>query len=109
MTSDLLLAIAGAALSLIFSYVPGLRERFASLPKEYQQLWMTGLIVAIAGAVFGLACAGVLTDLTGLIVSCDKAGALGLLRAILIAATANQVAYQLTPAAQSVRQAKAAR
>jgi hypothetical protein len=106
MTPDILTGAAAIVLSLIFSYIPGLNTWFAALQKEAKQLIMLGLIVIVAGASYGLACAGVFVDLTGIPLSCDQAGVLGLLRAVVVAIVANQSAYLVSPNTAAVRNAK---
>lgn len=109
MTPEILAAVAGVVLSLAFSYIPNLRTRFAEFPKETQQLVMLGMLFLVAGASYGLACANVLTDLFGMVLTCDKAGMLGLIRALIFAVMANQGIYSLTPKAADVRLVKAER
>ena len=109
MTPETLALVAGVVLSLAFSYIPNLRTRFAELAKETQQLVMLGLLVVAAAASYGLACAGILTDLFGISLTCDKAGMLGLIRALIYAVMANQGIYQLTPKAADVKEIKAER
>ena len=106
MTAEILAGVAGILLSLIFSYVPRLNVKFAALSKEVKQLIMLGLIVVVAGASYGLACWGILADLTGLGLTCDKAGLLGLVRAVVVAIIANQGVYAISPNTQAVRAAK---
>lgn len=91
MTADQLAAIAGALLSLAFSYIPGLADKFSQLDPTYKRLIMGGLLVVVAGAVFGLSCGNVLSTVT-----CDKPGALGLLGVLINALVANQSVYQIT-------------
>ena len=57
MTSDQLSALAGVALSLAFSYFPGLREWFAGLDGVRKRLFMAAMLLAISGSVFALSCA----------------------------------------------------
>ena len=109
MTPEILAAVAGVVLSLAFSYIPNLRTGFAELAKETQQLIMLGLLFVVAAASYGLACAGILTDLFGVALTCDKAGMLGLIRALIFAIMANQGIYQLTPKVADVRLVKAER
>ncbi|MBW1994511.1 MAG: hypothetical protein JRI77_08680 [Deltaproteobacteria bacterium] len=106
MTPEILTAVASIVLSLLFSYVPGLNTWYAQLAKEFKQLAMLGLLV-VTGVTFGLACAGVLYDLFGMAVTCDQAGALGLVRALIFAIVANQGVYKLSPQVQAVREIKA--
>lgn len=109
MTPEILAAVAGVILSLAFSYIPNLRTWFAEKPKETQQLVMLGLLFLVAAASYGLACAGILSELFGVTLTCDKAGMLGLIRALIFAIMANQGVYQLTPKAADVRLVKAYR
>jgi len=95
MNADELSMIAGTILSLAFSYIPGLNQKFGKLSTEYKRLIMLILVVIVAVAIFGLACAGVAADF-GISVACNKAGVVGLIRAILYAAVANQATYGLT-------------
>jgi hypothetical protein len=108
MTAQALSAAAGILLSLLFSYTPKLSTWYAAQSKETKQLIMLGLLFVTAGAAFGLACAGVLTDLFGITITCDKAGALGLASAFISALIANQAMFMATPQTKGVKAAKAA-
>lgn len=90
MTSEKLAELAGVVLSLAFSYVPGLKEKYEALSGIYKRLVMVGCLVVVAGAVFGLSCAGILSD-----VVCSEAGAIGLVRVFIAALIANQATYLL--------------
>src|SRR4030043_1887772 len=92
MTSETLLIILGAVLSLLFSYVPGLANWFNPLDENKKRLIMLGMLVVITASVFGLSCAGVINAVT-----CDKPGAMGLLTAFLFALMANQGTNALSP------------
>lgn len=92
MTAEMLSAIAGTILSLLFSYVPGLSDWYKALTETYQRLIMLGLLVLTAAAAFGLACA----KWFSVPITCDQTGLEGLLVALFYAATANQVTYRLT-------------
>lgn len=96
MTADQLALIAGALLSILFSYIPGLNVKFAGLPSEYKRLIMLGLLVLVAGVVYGLACSGLGANI-GLSIQCTKEGALQLVSALILAAIANQTTYSLSP------------
>ena len=45
-SSELIVSIAGVVLSLLFSYIPGLRTWFAALVTETKQLIMLGVRVS---------------------------------------------------------------
>ncbi len=92
MTSQALLVILGAVLSLLLSYVPGLATWFNPLPDDKKRFIMLGLLAVITGAIFGLSCAKVITAVT-----CDRPGAIGLLTAFLFALMANQATFSISP------------
>jgi len=96
MTADTLALFAGAFLSLLFSYVPGLNTWFDALEIVHKRLVMLALLIIVAVAIVALACAGLGADL-GLAITCDKAGLIGMLRALVLAIMANQSTYKLTP------------
>lgn len=109
MTPEILAAVAGVILSLAFSYIPNLRTWFAEKPKEQQQLSMLALMFVVAGASYGLACAGILTELFGVALTCDRSGLLGLIQALIFAIMANQGVYKLSPQVTDVKEIKAER
>jgi len=96
MSADVLSLIAGAVLSLAFSYVPGLKDKFAPLAPEKKRLIMLGLLVVAASAVYGLSCAG-WGAAWGIAVVCDQAGAQALVTSLILAIAANQGVYSITP------------
>ena len=100
MTADSLAATAGVLLSLAFSYIPGLAEWYVLKADPVKRLIMLGLLLLVGLGAFGLACGGLAADF-GLPVTCDKTGAIALLRSFSVAAIANQTAYALTPYSQS--------
>jgi hypothetical protein len=95
MTSDTLVLLSGAVISLLFSYVPGLNSWFDALKSEYKRLIMAGLMLLVGAGAFGLACAGLAADF-GVNVACDQAGGFGLMRAWVLAIIANQGAYKIS-------------
>lgn len=104
MSSDMLIAIAGVLLSLLFAYVPGASEWFEGLGYDAdgnydngtrKRLVMLAFLVVVAGAGFGMACAGFAADFK-LSLTCDRAGATGLVWALVEAIMFNQGTYTLT-------------
>ncbi|MFA5714409.1 MAG: hypothetical protein WC998_01540 [Candidatus Paceibacterota bacterium] len=91
MTAEQLALIAGAVLSLCFSYIPGLKDWFDPLENKYKQAIMGGLLLVIAFAVYGLSCAAVFNYFT-----CDKAGFLEVVDILIKALIANQSIYLIT-------------
>lgn len=92
MNADLLSYVLGIVTSLLLAYVPGLRARFAALDATRKRLIMLALMVLTALGIFAAGCAG-LTDA----VTCDKAGAIKLLRLAIEWAVASQTAFLLSP------------
>ncbi|MFO7625418.1 MAG: hypothetical protein R6V73_13815 [Anaerolineales bacterium] len=86
---------AGVLLSLGFSYMPGLSEKYAALSATHKRLVMLALLAVVTGAVFALSCMDAPIGLET--VTCTQAGAWGLCRALALAAIANQSAYALSP------------
>jgi len=93
MTSELLASVSGIVLSLLFAYVPGMSQWYEALTGEYKRLIMAGLLLAVSLAVFGLSCAGYLN-----LVTCDRGGAVGLVRIFVMALVANQSTYLISGA-----------
>ena len=91
MSSELLASIAGIVLSLVFSYIPGIKQWFENLSPAVKQAVMGGLLLVVAAAIFGLSCLGIEVG-----VSCSAEGALGLLRLLIAALVANQSVYLIT-------------
>ena len=93
MSAEALALYSGVALSLVFSYVPGLNKKFDGLQPDYKRLIMLGALVLTAGIVFGISCSGWLD--VG--ITCDQAGIVALLQAFVLALIANQSAYAISP------------
>jgi hypothetical protein len=94
MTAEQLTVIAGALLSVFFSYVPGLKSRYEPLGAETKRLVMLGLLVLAVAGVFALACSrfGAYLNIS---VSCDEPGIVGLVWSLVLAVMANQFADYL--------------
>lgn len=95
MDENTLSLIAGAVLSLLFSYVPGLSDWFDKLDGVYKRLVMALLLLAVSLGIVGLACAGLAADF-GLVTTCDRTGVIAVLQAFLIALAANQTMYAIS-------------
>ncbi len=96
MTAELLASVVGVLLSLLFSYVPGFRQWFEQFNPDQKRLAMLVMLLAVALSVFGLSCSGLYSWVT-----CDQAGALGLVSAFVAALIANQAAFLVSPKVQS--------
>ncbi len=93
MTAEALALYSGVALSLVFSYVPGLNKKFDELQSDYKRLIMLAALLVTALVVFGVGCSGWLD--VG--ISCDQAGVVAMAQAFVLALIANQSAYAITP------------
>jgi hypothetical protein len=93
MNSDELSAGAGIALSLAMSYIPGLRDKWATLQPDVKRAILAGIMLAISVGIFAAGCGGILKN-----VPCDQTGALGLLRVLAVGLIANQTTYAMSPA-----------
>lgn len=91
-----LLIVSAALLSLIFSYVPGLREVYEAKSPTYKRLVMLILLVLVTCAVFSLSCFG-LGEPFHITTECSQAGAVNLIQMFVLAMTANQVTFLLSP------------
>jgi hypothetical protein len=94
MDAVLLSGLAGALLSLVCAYLPGVREWYAA--SGHKRLVMLGLLAACAAGAYALSCAGWAAEF-GLELTCDRAGLAELARAFLAALVANQGVYSLAP------------
>lgn len=92
MTSEQLGSIAGVVLSLVFSYVPGVRDQFAALETTVKRLIMAGLLLLVAVGALALSCANVVPA-----VECSQAGAVTLIETFIAALVANQAAFLISP------------
>jgi hypothetical protein len=101
MTAEQLAVIAGAILSLAFSYIPGLKNRYEPLSEEVKRLVMLGLLVLVVAGVFGLACSRFGVYL-GIAIACDEPGLVGLVWSLVLAVMANQSTYLITPKLRKV-------
>lgn len=95
MSASDLSMLAGAILSLMFSYLPGLNAKYDALRSEQKRLIMLGLVVLVAIGAYALACAGY-DERLGYSVECSDAGLFELVKAVIAAVVANQGVYNLT-------------
>lgn len=102
LSPELIASVAGILLSLAFSYIPGLRVKWAAVDPDKQRLIMLGLVVLVAGGIFGLGCANWLI----VNLSCDQAGIQKLVGIIIVALIANQSIYAISPLPADVKEAK---
>jgi hypothetical protein len=96
MSAEELSAAAGIILSLLFNYIPKIREKYDLLDETGKRLVMLAVLIVVTITVFTLACLKLLEDF-GLTITCDRAGAIELLRVLIVAIIANQSVYAISP------------
>lgn len=92
--SDLLLAVTGVVISLLFSYFPGLKTWYENQSGK-KALIMLGAILVVSLAYFGLACTPLALKI-GIMVACTTDGALTVALAFVKIVIGNQATYLLT-------------
>lgn len=101
-TPEALALIAGALLSLAFSYVPKLNTVYAVWAPEYKRLVMLGLLLISAVSIYFLGCGSIIQ--AG--ITCDHAGILKLTYIFFLAVMSNQSTFTITPQTTAVKAAK---
>lgn len=91
MTAEQLSMVAGTVLSLLFSYVPGLKTWYDSLSGQWKSCIMAVALIVVAAAIFAVSCGGVFDW-----VECTQDGAKGLVSILILALMANQSTYLIT-------------
>lgn len=107
MTADTIALTAGALISILASYSPKFNVWYASLDSDRKRVLMLLALVGVTTSAFALACTGLLYDLFSISITCERSGAIGLLRMLLLAIFSNQGAYQITPQTKAVKTVKA--
>lgn len=102
LSPEILVVIAGAILSLAFSYIPGLNTRYAALDETTKRLVMASILLVVTVVIYILGCGGLLA--TG--IPCDRSGIVQLTYMFILAIMANQGAYEISPRTDAVKAAK---
>jgi hypothetical protein len=88
MTPELITAIAGILLSLLFEFVPGFESWYGKFSKQQKRLFMVGALFLVVGGAFALSCLGIFAYFV-----CSGAGAWTALQAFILALIANQTVH----------------
>jgi len=88
----ILSGLAGLGLSLLFSYVPGVKSWFDKLESDQKRGVVLLSLATIAVISYGLSCAGWWPQVT-----CDKAGIQTLIEAFVAALVTSQAAFLVSP------------
>lgn len=105
LTPELTAAIVAGVISLLFTYIPTLREKFAAQSEDAKKTIMGAITIVAAVAVYVLAC---VPALGFPYVACPTGGFWELIGTILIALGVNQGIDRISPEPASVKAVKAA-
>lgn len=97
MSAELLAAVAGALISLLCSYVPGLSDWYAAQDGTHKRLWMLAALCIVAAGSLGLSCLGIAQAGGVALPACTTGGIQALVEALVIALAANQATYLISP------------
>lgn len=96
MNVETLTLITASLTSLLFSYVPGLKNKFEQLDGTQKRLVMVCALGIVAITCYGISC----SELRGWLenpLRCDQSGMLALIKLWFDALVANQATYALSP------------
>lgn len=96
MSPETLLHIAAIVLSLVFIYIPGLKEKYDALEGATKRLVMLGLLFFVNLVVFGLCCANRFDYYT-----CDVDGAWSAVKLFVETIIINQTTFLIAPRPQT--------
>ena len=91
MENNVIAGLAGLLLSLLFGYVPGLRDWYEALDGVRKAQTMAGLLILAAGGLYAAAC----YTPWSVGVTCGEPGLWQLLEMLMAALVANQATYLL--------------
>lgn len=103
-TPEIISMVAGTLLSLLFSYLWGVREWYAALSEDKKKAIMAAALLVVVIAIAVLSCTGVWP-----LVACTKVGLFELVSMFIAALIANQSTYQITIKTNSVKAVRAAK
>ena len=96
MSVEYLSATSAVILSLCFSYIPGLKERYEAIDGIYKRLVMLLLLGVVAAGALLLACTPYGAQFQ-IGVTCDQIGLAEVFKVFMAAVIANQATYAITP------------
>jgi hypothetical protein len=105
LSAEVITGLAGVIVSLLFSYFPVLREKFAAMSAEAKSGIMLGVLAVVTGAVTALNFYGVLDAGIDFVPGWEWR----VVWVFVVAVIGNQAAYKISPQTPEVKQAKALR
>lgn len=91
MDTTLISTLSGSALSLAFSYLPGLQDWYQTLDSKGRAWVMLGVMVLVSVGLFVASCSGQYVT-----VACTQDGAIELAKFFFAALVANQSTFAIT-------------
>lgn len=102
LNQDVIVMVAGAILSLAFTYIPKFNVWFALKSAEFKQLTMLIIMFVTTGVLFALGCFEFI-NINNFV--CDKATATQFVYTFILAVISNQSTHMITPKPLAVKQA----
>lgn len=102
MSPELLSVIAGAILSLLFSYFPRLNTKYAALDDGVKKLIMLGILLIVIISLFVLACVQFIS-IDGFV--CNRQNAFTFAWMFIYAVLGNLGTFKLSPQTSAVKEA----
>jgi len=101
-TAELIAAVAGVTITLLFKYFPGLNVWFAKKLEAEKQLWMLVMMILVSGGIFGGGC----IDLFKVNITCSIQGGWELAGILITGIVANQGVFRILPTPKKVKLAR---
>ena len=96
MNQEMLSTITGIVISVVFRYLPKLKDWYYSMDTAGKQLFMAGVLVIVSGVMFGLSCIPDFAELfPEYAIACSSEGLLGYLHILLPMLVSNQAFYSI--------------
>lgn len=100
LTPEWLAIAAGAVISLLFSYIPGLNVWYAGKSEQFKKLFMLGVLVVVTGVLIAAMCLNIIT-IQGAV--CEKASLMTFLFSLALAVMSNQSVFGLSAKTTAVK------
>lgn len=99
MSAEQLAGVAGAAISIAFSFFPIVKDWYDGLSDGNKRLVMLGVVTVVGAGIYGLGCFG----LIDMLIACGNVFELVWL--IFVTGVVNQMAWKFTPVVRERRAA----
>lgn len=97
-TPEILSMAAGIIVSVVLSYIPGLRPKWALLDPDYKRLILLIILALLSLGIVLLSCYGVIPFIV-----CDKGGLIKFLTIFGASVISSQAAYMVSPGLSGIK------